>query len=247
MSGHRRTGHNASHRGRAFAVASIVSVVAAVAVIAAVAVVLRTGSHPAEAAAPRKTAAVMNSPMTVEPSARDYVPDACATLSSQIAGALVPGGEQTQMDPNNQSDQQTGCVWSAYASAHPRQLSVELRAISASGRVSAISEATRTFATERAADMAGQNLPGSAQVKSSRDISGVGEAAYAAYDIDPHGESGMAVVNVRFANVLVTVHFSGNDNGGTGSAGNPLSADATINGGLEAARALLAQLAPQGR
>jgi hypothetical protein len=247
VSGHRRAGHSASRRGRALAVASIFSAVVVVAVIAVVAFALRGGAHRAQVASPHRTTAVPNTPMTVERSTRDYVPDACATLSDRVAAALVPGGEKTSMDPADQSDQQTDCVWGTYDSAHPRQLSVELRAIDASGRVSAITEAAQTLSAERVADRAGQSLPSSARVTADRDNLGVGEAGYAVYDVDSQDESGLALVNVRVANVLITVHFSGNDNSGNTSAGRPLSASAAIAGGIEAARDLAGQLGPQAR
>ena len=237
MSGRRRAPREPRRRGRVWVVVGALALV--LAVCAAAAFALRTGRSRPEASG-RDGAGVQSSPMSAQTgNERDIVPDACQTLTASIADSLAPGAERTAMNQAAQSDQHSECAWSRYGSTRTRQLTVELRALSSQGGVSATRVATRTFGDEWQADREGRDLADSATVRDSRGVSGVGEQAYVIYTVDTKSEIGEAVANARLANVLVTVHYSGGDFEDTDS---PLSNAAATNGALSAARDIISKL-----
>jgi hypothetical protein len=183
----------------------------------------------------RSPDAAVNSPMnTLQGSERDVVPDSCETLSPSIADKLAPGAQRSATSATA-TDQHSECAWSVYNSPHVRQLTVELRAISASGGTSATDVAARTFDDEWHSDRAD-----TAKVKDSRGVTGVGEQAYVVYTVDHADEVGEAIANARLANVLITVHYSGGDQ--HDDQGKPLSTDAATDGALSAARDIVSKL-----
>jgi hypothetical protein len=195
------------------------------------------------AATPRR-AAVADSPMSsLHGSERDSVPAACDTLSAAIAGRLAPGADRSAIDHSSETDQHSECAWGLYRAVRARQLSVELRAISASGGTSATDTAVNTFQDEWQSDRTGKNLASSAKVRDKRGVTGVGEQAYVVYTSDGTNEIGEAVANARLANVLVTVHYSGRDTSGV--SGVPLPSRAATDGALSAARDVISKLESQ--
>jgi hypothetical protein len=191
-------------------------------------------------ARPAPARAAENSPMdSPQGSERDVVPSACDTLTPSVADRLAPGADRSATVAN-QSDQHSECSWSLYGSARSRQLNLELRVIGGDAGVSATSVATRTFADEWRSDRAGKDLADSATVRDSRGVSGVGEQAYVVYTVDPADGIGEAVANVRLANVMITVHYSGGDQLDT--KGVPLSSGAATDGALLAARDIASKL-----
>lgn len=239
MSGHRRAARPVRRRGRVWAAAGALAVVVTVCVVAAALAFRAGGGRPGTAAT--GAAGVQNSPMSsLGGTERDIVPDACTTLSPRIAGSLVPGADRTAMSQATQSDQHSECAWSRFSAARSRQLTVELRAISAEGGATATGVAVQTFADEWQSDKAGRNLAATAAVRESRGVSGVGEQAYVVYMVDTHDRIGEAIANARLGNVLVTVHYSGGDD--RAAEGRPLSAGATTNGALSAARDIISKL-----
>jgi hypothetical protein len=170
-------------------------------------------------------------------SERDLVPDACTALSQKVADGLAPNADRTEMSQAAQSDQHSECAWSLFGTTR-RQLTIELRALSAEGGTSATSVATRTFGQEWESDRAGKNLADTVKVRDSRGVSGVGEQAYVVYTVD-NDEIGEAVANARLANVLVTVHYSGGDDT------EPLTSSDATNGALSAARDVVSKLQSQ--
>jgi hypothetical protein len=212
--------------------------VVAVCAVAAVAF-LGTGKARPEAAKDRT--GLQSSPMSApNGSERDVVPDACMALGQKVADQLTPGAQRTESQAT-QSDQHSECAWSVYGNSR-RQLTVELRALTAAGGASATSVATTTFAQEWESDRAGKDLADTVKVRDSRGVSGVGEQAYVVYTVD-NDEIGDAVANARLGNVLVTVHFSGGDGKGGGSQ--PISSSAASNGALSAARDVISKLQSQ--
>jgi hypothetical protein len=181
-----------------------------------------------------------NSPMsTLHGAERDVVPSACDTLSASVAGQLAPGADRNATVAN-QSDQHSECDWGLYGADRNRQLGVELRAIPGGAGTSATAAAIRTFTDEWHSDQAGDNLNDGTKVKDSRGVSGVGEQAYAVYSVDTAAGIGAAVANVRLANVLITVHYSGGDDLQT--TGVPLSSGTATDGALLAARDVVSKL-----
>lgn len=232
MSHRRHAAPQAGHRGRLIAAGC-----AALLAVAALAVVVwgvgRGHGHPAPARAAE------NSPMdSLQGSERDAVPSACDTLTPSVADRLAPGADRSATVAN-ESDQHSECSWSLYG-ARSRQLNVELRVIDGGAGVSATTDATRTFAAEWTSDRAGKDLADSATVRDSRGVSGVGEQAYVVYTVDTGDGIGEAIANVRLANVLVTVHYSGGDQRDAG--GVPLSSGAATDGALQAARDIVSKL-----
>lgn len=188
---------------------------------------------------PTPARAADSSPMdSLQGSERDVVPSACDALTASVAQRLVPGADQSATVAN-QSDQHSECSWSRYGSAHSRQLNLELRVIGGAG-VSATGAAARTFTGEWRSDRAGQNLADSAKVRDSRSVSGVGEQAYVVYTVDTADGIGEAIANVRLANVMITVHYSGGDQ--RDAEGVPLSSGAATGGALLAARDIVSKL-----
>lgn len=236
MSGHRRAARPTRRRGRLVAAGF-----AAVLVFAACGAVARASGVGRDHAQPvrSRTAAAENSPMnTLQGSERDVVPSACDTLSPSVAGKLAPGADRNATIAN-QSDQHSECAWGLYGAARSRQLGVELRAIPAGG-MSATAVATRTFTDEWRSDRAGNDLADGAKVRDSRGVTGVGEQAYTVYTVDGTDGIGSAVANVRLANILITVRYSGGDDREAG--GVPLSSRTTTDGALMAARDIVSKL-----
>jgi hypothetical protein len=172
-------------------------------------------------------------------SERDIVPSACDTLSAGVADKLAPGADRSATVAN-QSDEHSECAWGLYGSSRSRQLGVELRAIAGAGGVSATATAARTFAQEWRSDRAGDDLADDTKVGDSRGVSGVGEQAYAVYTSDGDDGIGSAVANVRLANILITVRYSGGDDREAG--GVPLSSGTATDGALLAARDIVSKL-----
>jgi hypothetical protein len=194
------------------------------------------GGHPTDS----RPAFAENSPMSAQHgSERDAVPSVCDTLSASVAGKLAPGADR-DATVADQSDQHSECDWGLYASDRSRQLSVELRAIAGGGGASATAAAIRTFTSEWRSDRAGDDLADGTKVRESRVVSGVGEQAYAVYSLDTADRIGAAVANVRLANVLITVHYSGGDDRQAG--GVPLSSRTATDGALLAARDIVSKL-----
>jgi hypothetical protein len=246
VSGHRHAARPARRRGRAvFAGCVALVIVAACAAVAAFAFHFHVGGQTPVAAGSKGSVVTADSPMSsLQGSERDAVPNACETLSPSIAGTLAPGADRSEMTQTAQSDQHSECAWSQYGAKRSRQLTVELRAITASGATSATSVATKTFQSEWQADRNGKDLADTAKVQDSRGVTGVGEQAYVVYTVDGANDIGEAVANSRLANVLVTVHYSGGDNRAT--SGKPLSSGAASDGALSAARDVISKLESHG-
>lgn len=239
MSGRRRAARPVRRRGRVWTAVGAFSVVVAVCVVAA-ALAFRAGmGRPGDAST--GATGLPNSPMSSLGGAeRDIVPDACTALSPRIAGSLAPGADRTAMSEAARSDRHSECAWSRFSAARSRQLTVELRAISAQGSAAATGMAVQTFAEEWRSDKAGRDLAATVSVRDSRGVSGVGEQAYVVYMVDTHDRIGEAVANARLGNILVTVHYSGGDD--RAAKGRPLSAEAATNGALSAARDIISKL-----
>jgi hypothetical protein len=198
-------------------------------------------STPGKSAATRSRggADAESSPMSAQTgSERDFVPDACATLSAVIAARLAPGADRSEMSQTDESGRHSDCAWSLYGAPHSRQLTVELRAIDAADGMSATEAAVRTLQSEWRSDSAGSGLPAATKVEESRGVSGVGEQAYAVYTVDDG--IGGAIANARLANVLVTVHYSGGDD--RDATGRPLPSATAMDGAVSAARDVVSKL-----
>jgi hypothetical protein len=181
-----------------------------------------------------------DSPMSaLHGSERDSVPVACDTLSASVADKLAPGADRNA-PVARRSDQDSECDWGLYAADRGRRLSVELRAVAGGGGRSATAAATSTFTGEWRSDRAGTDLTDGTKVRDSRAVSGVGEQAYVVYSVDTPDGIGAAVANVRLANVLITVHYSGGDDRQAG--GKPLSSGTATDGALLAARDIVSKL-----
>ncbi|TDC69999.1 hypothetical protein E1200_06805 [Actinomadura sp. GC306] len=164
------------------------------------------------------------------------VPDSCTILAQDIADRLAPGSKRTEAEAYQSSDRQNQCVWGAYTGKNKRQLTVELRAIEAASGKTATATATALFASERSADESGKALIAGQKLTDKRRLDDVGDDGYAVYSVDKGQGAGEAIANVRSGNVLVTVHYSGGDDG------DPLSSDAATDGAVEAARAVVQEL-----
>jgi hypothetical protein len=185
-----------------------------------------------------------NSPMSsAHGSARDSVPEACPTLSAEIADRLAPGAERSEVIHATEADHHTECAWTLFGSERSRQLTLELRAVGASGGRSAVDVASSTFQQEWQSDRDGKDLADTAKVKDSRGVSGIGEQAYVVYTLDATDGIGEAIADARLANLLVTVHYSGGDD--RDSTARPLSSDAATGGALSVARDVITKLESQ--
>lgn len=237
MSGHRRAARPTRRRGRLVAA----GFVAVLLVAGCGALVWSSGFGRQDArSAGSRSVVADNSPMSaLQGSERDVVPSSCDTLSASVADKLAPGADRNATVAN-QSDQHSECAWGLYGSARSRQLGVELRAVSGGGGASATAAAARTFADEWDSDRAGKDLADDTKVSDSRSVSGVGEQAYAVYTVDDADGIGSAVANVRLANVLITVRYSGGDDREAG--GVPLSSRSATDGALLAARDIVSKL-----
>ncbi|WP_157430476.1 hypothetical protein [Actinomadura macra] len=167
---------------------------------------------------------------------RSLVPDSCTTLGDDVAARLAPGATRTPADSYQGNDRQNQCVWGAYTGDRKRQLTVELRAVGGTGDQTATDAAHSTFASERRDDESGKALLANQELTEKRGLNDVGDEGYAVYSVDEGQGSGEAIANIRTANVLVTVHYSGSDRG------DPLASRTAINGAVGAAKAVLQYL-----
>jgi hypothetical protein len=172
---------------------------------------------------------------------RMVVPDSCGLVDDQFAGNLVPNFDRNQMTAASNTDQHSQCVWSQLSGDRRRQLTVELRAIAASGSSSGSAVATQQWTSEQADDLAGKGLTSSQHVTAHRAVDGVGDAAYAAYNVDDSQGYGDAAVNVRLGNILITVHYGGSDGGSANAT--PLASGEAMDGAASAAQKVAKALA----
>lgn len=221
-SGSHRIVHNRPPRRRV-AVVLIGAVAGVAACILAVFVVL--GALSSRDDSGRVTNSGASTPDATGPAnERTIVPDACEMVSEKLAGELAPNADRTQSDTYQASDRQNQCVWGAYTGQNKRALTVELRAIAGAAA------AARTFKSERQADESGKGLLATQKLISKRGIPQLGEEAYVVYVVESNQNSGQAIVNVRYTNVLITVHYSG------GSEKEALAEDPAIDGAIAAAK-----------
>ncbi|WP_157433112.1 hypothetical protein [Actinomadura rifamycini] len=165
------------------------------------------------------------------------VPDSCTIVDGDLIKKLAPDAERDEADNYQGNDRQTQCVWGVYTGDQKRQLTVELRAVEPAGGQPAAAAAQRTYAAEQKADEAGEALLAGQELTDKRRLDGVGDEGYVVYSVDDQHGTGEAIANVRFVNVLVTIHYGG-------SAGDdPLSYDAAGDGAVEVVEAVLAKLA----
>ncbi|MBA8954439.1 hypothetical protein ACFQU9_45155 [Actinomadura namibiensis] len=170
------------------------------------------------------------------PTERSGVPDACEMVRADLADRLAPDAQRTQADNYQSSDRQNQCVWGAYEGERKRQLTVEIRAVAPEGTQTGTEAARVTFARERADDESGKGLLAGQEVTDKTRLDGVGDEGYTVYSVDEGQGSAEAITNVRLSNVLVTVRYSGGDDG------DPLAADAAMNGATDAAKSVLESL-----
>lgn len=161
------------------------------------------------------------------------VPDPCTIIGQSLVDRLAPGAERTQADSYQSDDRQSQCVWGAYAGDAKRQLTLELRAIPGNGTATPTEAATTTFASERSADESGKSLLAGQKLTDKSRLTGVGDAGYVVYSVNDGQGSGEAIGNVRLGNVLITVHYSGSDDG------EPLSSRAARGGTVDVAKAVV--------
>jgi hypothetical protein len=164
---------------------------------------------------------------------RSIVPDACELLGKDVAARLAPDADRTQADNYQSSDRQNQCVWGAYTGDNKRQLTVELRAIEGAQSQPPTDVAKGRFASERKADESGQALLTGQELTDKTSLDGVGDEGYVVYSVDEGQGSGEAIANVRMVNVLVTIHYSG------GNDGDPLPASAAMDGATDAAKSVV--------
>jgi hypothetical protein len=167
---------------------------------------------------------------------RSLVPDACELLTKDVADRLAPNADRTPADNYQSSDRQNQCVWGAYTGDRKRQLTVELRALEGAGGRTPTDTAAGTFQTERKADESGKALLAGQELTDKAPLEGVGNEGYVVYSVDEGQGSGEAIANVRVANVLVTIHYSG------GNDGKPLGSADAMNGATEAAKSVVEAL-----
>lgn len=168
---------------------------------------------------------------------RTEVPDSCSVVADDLVNRLAPGAERNPADNYQNNEQQNGCVWGAYAGDNKRQLTVELRAIAGTASQTPTAVAQGTISSERSADESGKSLLAGQELTEKSDLQGVGDEGYLVYSVDKGQGSGEAITNVRLANVLVTIHYSGSD------GGDPLSSKDAGDGATEAAKTVLQALA----
>lgn len=200
----------------------VACVVAAVVILNSV---FNTGS-PSELAG---GSTVQSSPVSPR-TERAAVPDVCSIIPTAFTREYAPGAHVTQNDPFEADDRVSQCTWGSYGSRN-RQLTILLRSIDGKAGGSGVTAAQEELADEKAADEAGKGLRAGQQVVRKEDVDGIGEEGYAVYSRVSAAGFGEGVVNVRVANVLVTVHYTGSDGAKT-----PLSSDAAIRGAKEAAK-----------
>ncbi|TDC74832.1 hypothetical protein E1285_42500 [Actinomadura sp. 7K507] len=164
---------------------------------------------------------------------RSAVPDSCTIVGQDVIDRLAPNSERNEADNYQGSDRQNQCVWGAYAGESKRQLTLELRAIAAGSGQTAIATATGMFTAERTADESGKSLLAGQELTDKQRLDDLGDEGYIVYSVDDGQGAGEAIGNVRLGNVLITIHYSGSNDG------DPLSADAASNGAIEVARAAI--------
>ncbi|MEU5989725.1 hypothetical protein ABZ806_12195 [Spirillospora sp. NPDC047418] len=164
---------------------------------------------------------------------RALVPDSCTIVAQALVDRLAPGSERTQADNYQSNERQNQCVWGAYAGETKRQLTVELRAIAGSSTETPTDTATATFTSERTADESGKALLPGQKLTDKIRLKDVGDDGYIVYSVDGKQGAGEAVGNVRLVNVLITIHYSGSDDG------DPLSSKAATDGTTEVAKAVV--------
>ncbi|GAA0599401.1 hypothetical protein [Actinomadura livida] len=164
---------------------------------------------------------------------RNAVPDSCTIVGQDIVDKLAPGSERTEAETYQSSDRRNQCVWGAYTGKNKRQLTVELRAIAAARGRTATDTATATFTSERTADESGKSLLTGQKLTEKRRLDDVGDDGYLVYSVDKGQGSGEAIGNVRLGNVLITIHYSG------GNDGDPISSGTATDGAVEVARAVI--------
>ncbi|MFA1549103.1 hypothetical protein [Actinomadura chokoriensis] len=167
---------------------------------------------------------------------RSLVPDSCTIVGQDLVDRLAPGSERTQADSYQSNERQNQCVWGAYAGDTKRQLTLELRAIAGSAEQTPTDAATRTFTSERTADESGKGLLPGQKLTDKIRLDGVGDDGYLVYSVDDKQGGGEAVGNVRIANVLITIHYSGSDDG------DPLSSKSATGGATEVAKSVIQTL-----
>lgn len=167
---------------------------------------------------------------------RSAVPDSCTIIGQDLIDRLAPNSERTEADNYQSSDRQNQCVWGAYAGDDKRQLTVELRAIAAEGGQTATDTAGAKFGSERTADESGKALLPGQVLKEKIRLDDVGDDGYVVYSVDDGQGSGEAIGNVRQGNVLITIHYSGSNDG------DPLSSGDATNGAVEVAKAVIQAL-----
>ncbi|QXJ23735.1 hypothetical protein AGRA3207_004930 [Actinomadura graeca] len=223
------------HTGRRVAITLAgVGVGAVACVLAAVAILGGSDGHGNASGQVVGSSAAESTPM--DRTERSLVPDTCTTVGDDLAARLAPGATRNQADNYQGNDRQNQCVWGAYTGDRKRQLTVELRAIPGNGDRTATDAAGAAFASERKDDESGKALLAGQELTEKRGLDDVGDEGYAVYSVDGAQGSGEAIANVRAANVLVTVHYSGSDKG------DPLAAKTAINGAVQAAKAVLQNL-----
>ena len=164
---------------------------------------------------------------------RAAVPDSCAIVGQDVIDRLAPDSERNEADNYQGSDRQNACVWGAYAGESKRQLTLELRAIAAKGGQTAIAAATGAFNAERTADESGESLLAGQELADKQRLDDLGDEGYVVYSVDDGQGSGAAIGNVRVGNVLITIQYSGTNDG------DPLSTDAATDGAIEVAKAAI--------
>ncbi|TDD63609.1 hypothetical protein E1293_42875 [Actinomadura darangshiensis] len=167
---------------------------------------------------------------------RASVPDSCTILGEDLIARLAPDSERNEADNYQGDDQQNQCVWGAYAGEKKRQLTLELRAIAGGADQSPTAAARKTFTDERTADESGKALLAGQKLTDKLRLNGVGDEGYIVYSVDGKQGSGEAIGNVRLGNVLVTIHYSGSDDG------DPLSSKNATGGATEIAKTAVAAL-----
>ncbi|PRX03282.1 UNVERIFIED_ORG: hypothetical protein CLV66_11166 [Actinomadura viridilutea] len=230
---HRRVGRDRRPGRRLAVLLTGVVAGAAVCVLAAFAILggLEAGREGESGEVVGSGAADSSAPST--PRVRTTVPDACEVLSQDIADRLAPGAERNPADNYQASDQQSQCVWGAYSGDRKRQLTVELRAI-VNGQGGPVEAARRAFADERSADESGKALLAGQELTDKRDVEDVGDEGYVVYSVDKRQGSGEAIANVRLDNILVTVHYSGGDDGDALSASDAMDgAEKAVKGAVD--------------
>ncbi|TDB91279.1 hypothetical protein E1264_02055 [Actinomadura sp. KC216] len=164
---------------------------------------------------------------------RTAVPDSCASVAQGLVDRLAPGAERTEADRNEGDDRQSQCVWGAYTGDARRQLIIELRAIPGTGNRTPTEAARATFTSERTADETGKAVLTGQEITDQNRLTGVGDDAYVVYSVDKGQGSGEAVSNVLLGNVLITIHYSGSDDG------EPLPSQTAKGGAVDVAKAVI--------